>query len=534
MSGQRGGTPRSGRGWRGPLNRYLRDGHPLSPSRDLASVREDEMAAAQAREVFDLIMRITVMAVSVGASSAEAIAMGLRIADAYGINVHVDITNTSVIVTQHRSLDDDPITALRVVRTRTADYQRLGRLEQLVDDVSHRRGEPAGARERLNDLMTAPRLYKKWFVTVNMGVMGAAMAALYGASVLDVLIAFLATCLVDVAVQGLARRRVANFFVQAVGGAIPTAVALGMMLLRTATGMRLDLSPSLVVAAGMISLLAGTGAVAAAQDALDGYYVTSSGRFLEVIMQTGGIAFGVMTTLWLGLKLGVPGYISPTLVWTSAPWVQIVASAIASIAFGATSHSGPRTLGVTGLLGALGWAGYLVGMRLTDSMVIASGFGACLIGLVSASAAKRWRVPQVALVTIAVVPLMPGMMLYRGLYMVMAGQLGIPAPDDGTQVLAQSLLVGVALAAGSSLGALAARPIAIPADHRTRRAVMASWFRGSAVPRDWVPRRHRRRTPRPAPETASVPAAQDGSGGRDDDPDDHRHRQHRGQPGAPA
>ncbi|MDN6554928.1 MAG: threonine/serine exporter family protein [Acidipropionibacterium acidipropionici] len=527
MSGTQGGTPsRSRRLWRVPLERYLRDARPLPPSRDLESVCEDEMAAAQAREVFDLIMRVTVVAVSVGASSAEAIAMGLRIADAYGINVHIDITNSSVIVTQHRSLDDDPITALRVVRTRTADYQRLGRLEQLVADVSARRIEPAPARERLNDLMTAPRLYKKWFVTVNMGVMGAAMAALYGASVLDVVIAFAAICLVDIAVQGLARRRVASFFVQAVGGAIPTAVALVLMLLRTATGMRLDLSPSLVVAAGMISLLAGTGAVAAAQDALDGYYVTSAGRFLEVLLQTGGIIFGVMTTLWIGLKLGVPGYISPQLVWTSAPWVQIVASVIASIAFGATAHSGPRTLGVCGILGGLGWSGYLVGMWLTDSMVIASGIGAVAIGLVSAAAAKRWRVPQVALVTISVVPLMPGMMLYRGLYMTMAGQLGIPAPGTGVTVLAQSLLIGVALAAGSSLGALAARPFAIPSDHRTRRAVMASWFRGSAVPRDWVPRRHRRRTPRPVPTaepdgpeaTASVPAPQHRTGGGDERP----------------
>jgi uncharacterized membrane protein YjjP (DUF1212 family) len=328
----------------------VRAAEPLPPDRDLVAARDDEMAAAEARRVFDLIMRVAVIALSVGASSAESIAMALRIADAYDIHVHVDITNTSVIVTQHRSLDDDPITSLRVVRTRTPDYQRLERLERLVDDISRRTIGLDDARGRLDSLVTAPRLYRKWFVTVNMGVMGAAMAALYGASVWDVIIAFLATCLVDVAVQALARRRVANFFAQAVGGAIPTAVALGMMLLTSVTGMKLDLSPSLVVAAGMISLLAGTGAVSAAQDALDGYYVTSSGRFLEVIMQTGGIIFGVMATLWAGLKLGVPGYISPTLAWTSADWVQILASAIAAVGFGATAHSGAAHPG--GLRGA--------------------------------------------------------------------------------------------------------------------------------------------------------------------------------------
>ncbi|MCI1749084.1 MAG: threonine/serine exporter family protein [Acidipropionibacterium sp.] len=132
-------------------------------------------------------------------------------------------------------------------------------------------------------------------------------------------------------------------------------------------------------------------------------------------------------------------------------------------------------------------------MWLTGSMVIASGLGAALVGLLSSMAAKHWQVPQVALVTISVVPLMPGMMLYRGLYMLMAGQLGIPAPESGGSVLAQSVLIGVALAAGSSLGALAARPLTIPEDHGVRHAVLASWFRGAAVPRDWVPRRARRR-----------------------------------------
>ncbi|MBD4655482.1 threonine/serine exporter family protein, partial [Xanthomonas citri pv. citri] len=73
----------------------------------------------------------------------------------------------------------------------------------------------------------------------------------------------------------------------------------------------LPLSPSLIVAAGIVSLLAGGSFVAASQDALDGYVVTSSGRFLEGFVQTGGVILGVITAMWIGLRLGVPGYISP-------------------------------------------------------------------------------------------------------------------------------------------------------------------------------------------------------------------------------
>ncbi|NYM45593.1 threonine/serine exporter family protein, partial [Salmonella enterica subsp. enterica serovar Typhimurium] len=78
------------------------------------------------------------------------------------------------------------------------------------------------------------------------------------------------------------------------------------------TNMSLPMSPSMVVAAGMISLLAGTSMVSAAQDAIDGYVVTSSGRFVDVFVQTGGIILGVMGVLWIGLKVGTPAYINPT------------------------------------------------------------------------------------------------------------------------------------------------------------------------------------------------------------------------------
>lgn len=494
-----------------PVARYLRNLTPVAPGRDLATTEED-IESREARMVVDMVMRVAVIAISAGASASDAIAMALRITATFHLNIHIDITNTSVIVTQHRSIDSDPITALRVVGSRSADYQRLGSLQLLVDDLCERRIDLPTARERLDELVRQPRLYRPWFVTASMGLMGGAIAALFGGNVGDILVAGTATCLVDIVVQALARRHVTAFFTQAVGGAIPTVVALLVMVLRWQTHMDLPISPSLTVAAGMVSLLAGTSVVAAAQDALDGYVVTSSGRFLEVFVQTGGILMGVMTVLWLGLKLGVPAYISPTLGFSSSVVLQVVACSLASVAFGVSSHAGPRTLAICAALGGLSWIGYLIGMWLTSNMPVASGIGAFAVGLVAGVGAPRWKVPQVGLVNAGVVALMPGMMLYRGLYMVMGQQFHVSMPSGGGEMLFQALLVGVALAVGSSLGALTARPFIIPVDRGLRLATLAAWHRGTAVPRETRKHRQARERAEAHPETVDPEAT--GSWGR--------------------
>ncbi|MDU1863418.1 MAG: threonine/serine exporter family protein [Propionibacterium sp.] len=475
--------PRARRIFGLPLDRYLRDTKPLPLASDLQSA-EDDMEARQARLVVDLVERVTSMAISVGASASEAVAMALRLAATFGITIHVDVTNTSVIVTQHRSMDDDPITSLRVVRGRTSDYQRLGRLQKLVDQICNGEVDLEDARSHLETLVAAPRLYRPWFVTLNMGLMGGGISWLFSGSIWDVLLAFFTTCLVDMAVQAMGRRHVTSFFTQAVGGAVPTVMALLVMILQWKANMSLPLSPSLVVAAGMISLLAGTSMVSAAQDAIDGYVVTSSGRFVDVFVQTGGIILGVMGVLWIGLKVGTPSYINPT-VWVSGPIItQMLAAAIVSWSFGVSCHAGLRVLVTCAFLGAIGWGGYVLGAALGMSAPAASGVGAFLVGMAATAASRRWDFPQVGLVTCGVVTLMPGMMIYRGLYMILGSQLDQPSAAGGGTVLMQALLVGIAIAIGSSLGALTVRPLIVPLDHASRLATFRSWGMGATVPRE--------------------------------------------------
>ena len=351
------------------------------------------------------------------------------------------------------------------------------------------------AADRLDAITRSPRLYRQWFVTMNIGLMGAGLSTLFGGTVMDGVLSFFSTCIVDATVQAMARKRITNFFAQAAGGAIATAFALIVMVYMAASNHPLPLSPSLIVAAGIVSLLAGGSFVAASQDALDGYVVTSSGRFLEGFVQTGGVILGVITAMWIGLRLGVPGYISPALGFSTNPVLQMVAAAVIAVTFGISSHAGYRTLAICAALGAAAWAGYLLGMQLTGSVSAASGLAAMVAGFIAGLGAKRWKVPQLGLVTIAIVPLMPGVMMYRALYMIVNAQNETGGTSNaGWTLFLEALLVGVALAVGGSFGALLARPFTLPKDLRSRLATLASWGAGQAVPRE----RRRRRSQPPA------------------------------------
>ena len=182
--------------------------------------------------------------------------------------------------------------------------------------------------------------------------------------------------------------------------------------------------------------------------------------------------------------MGTPSYINPT-VWVSGPIItQMLAAAIVSWSFGVSCHAGLRVLVTCAFLGAIGWGGYVLGAALGMSAPAASGVGAFLVGMAATAASRRWDFPQVGLVTCGVVTLMPGMMIYRGLYMILGSQLDQPSAAGGGTVLMQALLVGIAIAIGSSLGALTVRPLIVPLDHASRLATFRSWGMGATVPRE--------------------------------------------------
>ena len=403
--------------------------------------------------VIDLAMRAGVAMLSTGAAAADVTATVLMLTRAYGLSaVHVDVTYTSVSVSYHRGPYADPITVLRIVRFRVQDYTRLERLRDLIVGLVQDPVTVDEARVRFDAVITAPHPYRRWVVTVAGGVLAAGAAGLLGAGWLIILTSFVTATIAGRAITWLTGAGVSAFFAQCVGAAIPTAVAT-LVVVAGSLGVNVaeQVSPSLVVASGIVLLLSGLSIVGAAEDALEGYYVTAGARAFEVIVLSLGIAVGISVVLAIGTRLDYPIAITSQTQLIGNLTIQVVCAAIISAAFAVSSFSSGRAVVVAALAGALGWLALAGAEGLDFGAVAASAIAALLTGFVARLVSRQLGVSALAVTTAAIVPLLPGRMAYEGISAIVTDPDG-NGLATGIPTLLQAFGLGLGLAAGVSLG----------------------------------------------------------------------------------
>lgn len=424
---------------------------------------DDAVSQRHARSVIDLALRVAEALLATGASAADVTATVLRLTSAYGVrSVHVDITFTSITISIHRGLGEDPLTVMRVIRVRSHDFSRLQAVLALVEEVSSRveRGEEPPdleeTRERLAAILSAPHPYRRWVVTLGNAVLAAGVVVLFDAGPLMWFIAALSAALVDRLQRVLYRQGIAAFFTQAMSAAVPTTLAV---LLYWAESNGIDVpgvhSPSLVVISGIIVLLAGLTVMGAAQDALDGYYVTAGGRGLEMLMLTAGILAGISIVLVVANRLEVQMEIKPFVGVTSNAFVSVLAACLIGIGFAMSTYTGPRAALVAAVVAGLGQLTYqLVGL-LSLGQATTVFLAATVVGAIGYLASQRLKVPEIAVSTAGIVSMLPGLAVYRALFWVIQDSAGLVT--TALVEFFRALTIGLGLAAGLSIGGFLAR-----------------------------------------------------------------------------
>ncbi len=421
------------------------------------------------RDLVDLVMRICELALSTGASVSDTTSFAIRIFDAYRLPAHIDITNQSVIVSRPGGIRSDAITAMRHVKHQATDYQRLAELQELVDDLAVKKIDLKEARSRFDDLAVAPRFYRTWVRLAAATIQGMSVALMMGGRFTDVFLSGLAITLIFLVQRQLAKQYVPVFFTQAIGGAIPATIALLMVLLLPH---EVPWSPSLVVAAGIVVMLAGLNFVNASQDALDGYYITSSAKTLEVVLLTSGIIAGVMTTLWIGERLGTPAVIWPTGGFGVSPVQQIICGGLLGTAFLVTSYGPGRMLALTFIFGCTAQAVNIGAGFFIEYVPVQRCLAALVVGFCAHIFGKRAKMPIGGLISASVMSLMPGSLIYRGLYGLIWSQSEPTMGYGSGALLMEAVMVGVLLAIGASLGRMLARPFSLPKERHQRRSLL--------------------------------------------------------------
>lgn len=410
---------------------------------------------ADAREVslgLDLCLRVGEVLLASGAGAADVVATMQSLAYAVGLRgAAVDVTFTALTMS-YAEPDELPVVATRHVTQRAIDYEHLTLVDHLVRDVLHGEVDLRAARTRLGRIISSGHARGRGAVTAGWGVMCGGVAVQLGGDLLVVVLALLAAVSIDRLQLRMARRRMPGFYQQVVGGGVATLLALA------AGATPLDVDVSQVVTANIVMLLAGIGFMGALQDALTGFYVTAGARLTEAFLATAGIIAGVSGGLAVGRVLGLatprlhPGQASLQTVTMLA-----LGSAVAAAAFAWSCYAPRRVLAPVGLL-----AGVAIAIsRLLESPGLGRAWSvalaALLVGLVAYTLAGRLRVPPLVVVVPAVVPMLPGLSIYRGLTLL--GESGGPAVSQGLLAMAAAVSVALALSSGVILGEYVAQPL---------------------------------------------------------------------------
>lgn len=407
---------------------------------------------AETREIYktlDLSLRIGELLLSSGAGAADVTATMLSVAHGLGLrSVDVDVTFTSLSMSYQPSFDESPLLLMRSVRHRDIDYEDLTEVNVIVNDLISGDVDLEGGRQRLARIVSSGHRLPRWAVVVGWGLSGAGIALLLGGELIVVAIAFVAAAGIDMIKRFLSRRRYPAFYQQVAGGFFATSLAVG------AAATRLPVDPSLVVTANIIMLLAGIGFMGAIQDALSGFYITAGARILEAMLATAGIIAGVSGGLTVGRMLGVgleqlrPGLFD----WTDLP-VMAFGAGLAAAAFAFASYAPARSLLPIAGVAALGQSLWYLVYTQDPGRAWAAATASILIGMISYSVAGRVRVPPLVIVVPAVVPLLPGLSIYRGLSLMAVGD------SNGVIALATAAAVAISIASGVILGEYIAQPL---------------------------------------------------------------------------
>ena len=401
-----------------------------------------EVDDLKAHSALELALRIGEALLGSGVGAGDVSATMLRVAAAYGLlSCQVDVTYTSLTVSWDRP-GRVALTAMRIVRARATDYTRLHAITNLARDVNDGLVDVEEAHRRLDRIVKRPHPYQRWVVTLALGVLAAAVGFLLGGGWQVAVAAAATTAVIDRLMRALGRWQLPFFFQQAVGGAVATSVAVALVML--GTGLR----TSLVVGSSIVALLAGLSLVGAAEDAISGFHVTAAARTFEVMTLTGGIVVGVGGVLEIARRFEVPlGLVDPVVLAVPVP-VQLGAAVAIAGGFAVSSYAGVRPALVAGAAGALSWATFTVAQDAGFGPAPASAAAATVVGFCGEGMTERLRLPPLVVAVSGIVPLLPGLTIYRGLFTaVVDGDVA-----GGLGYLLTAVMIGVALAAGVTLG----------------------------------------------------------------------------------
>lgn len=411
-------------------------------------------AVAEAKEAHNtmlLALKLGETMFRFGAGALEVETSIIVVTQAYGVfDAEVDITNQSISL-NFAPVGEPPATYQRVVRTWDADYAGLADLHQLVTQIAAGRVERDDAHARLAAIRQRKKTFPAWGSVLANGVWASAFVILIGGSWFSALLTLgAATCIMGI-VHLMGKWRAPDVFSTMAGGVMAVILAFGLYWTEVFR------DPALMIAASILLLIPALRIVSAVQDGINGFPVTSAGRIVSSVLTYVGLVAGIAIGIVALTMLGAPEIDVTAMPTRQYPhWLITISVAVAAMGMAAADQTRLRLILPTGVVSVVGYLVYIGAVELGLGPSIAPAIAAVVIGFCARIVALSLGAPQLVVAVPASIFLLPGLMIFRGLY-----ELGtnVDMMAGGVVVLLQASVIIMAMATGLVLGDSLARPL---------------------------------------------------------------------------
>ena len=208
----------------------------------------------------------------------------------------------------------------------------------------------------------------------------------------------------------------------------------------------ISLQAQCMIIGGIMPLVPGLAMTNAARDILHGDHLSGGARAIEAFCVAAMVAVGVGAGMAIANVCGFADTLILSFNLSVDTFVRFLAatacSAIAVVGFALLFEIRPRLMPYCALCGAISWAVYLVADYFGASGVVATFYATLAVDLFSHINARALKTPVIIFLITGLLPLVPGISIYKSVYFIMYGE-----GDAGETLLGAILCVGaIALA----------------------------------------------------------------------------------------
>lgn len=351
------------------------------------------------------------------------------------------VFTTGLIVT----LSDPASETLSITQRISGTSLNLGRVTE-VNSVSRNFCDGKitldEAMERLRAIKNK-RQYSNFLTMIGIVLASSGFSVVFGGSFLDALGAVFCGFLLSFVLLVLAPRIRKTFIVSMISSAVITIGATAFSYFAGEwTGIAFH--SQYMIVGSMMPLVPGLALTNAIRDTLQGDYISAGSRTIEALMIATSVALGVGAGLSLSGAVGLSDALDFTFdlsVYTAFAFIKaIVFSSVAIIGFGLYFEIPKRYLLPAGLIALISWAVYLFSDSLGLSAAWASFFAALVSDFCAYFCARTLKAPVILFLLGGILPLVPGVGIYRAVYNIIYGM------ESASEVLIETLLITGAIA----------------------------------------------------------------------------------------